>query len=128
MPYKDYQKQVAASKASYARLVARTTPQERTERKRHFPSRSYQSRRRAHLKERYGLTLEQWEAMFEAQGRKCAICSATTPGWKRAWHTDHDHKSGAVRGILCHLCNRTLANYGIARFQSFIAYLSVIRE
>jgi hypothetical protein len=57
---------------------------------------------------RYSLTLEQWETMFAAQGKACKICSATDPGSKGGWHTDHDHSTGKVRGILCQPCNHTV--------------------
>ena len=56
---------------------------------------------------RYGLTVEQYEAMFAAQGFKCATCPSTEPGPK-SWHVDHCHTSGRVRGILCHHCNMML--------------------
>ncbi len=54
----------------------------------------------------YGITRAQWDALFESQGRCCANseCRASSPG-KRPWHTDHDHKTKKVRGILCGRCN-----------------------
>jgi hypothetical protein len=119
---KEYVK--AHAKASYARIKARLTPEQLAERVRNFPCRSPAARRKEHIKGRYGLTIEQWQAMFDAQGRKCAICRRTDSGWKRGWHTDHDHETGRLRGILCHLCNRTLGNYGPSRFQAFIDYLT----
>lgn len=64
-----------------------------------------------HLK-RYGITSAEWDAMFEAQGRRCAACGSTEPNNKRGWHTDHDHNTGVVRGILCHHCNVTLGKLG----------------
>ncbi len=67
--------------------------------------------RAVHLR-RYGLTLAQWESLFDSQGRKCGACQSTEPKHKRGWHTDHDHVTGAVRGILCHRCNVTLGNLG----------------
>lgn len=62
-----------------------------------------------HLKRKFGITRAQWGAIFEAQGRKCAICGSTTPRSKWGWHTDHDHVSGKVRGILCWPCNHKLS-------------------
>ena len=63
-----------------------------------------------HLR-KYGITAAQWDAIFAAQGNQCGACRATEPGG-RGWHTDHDHNTGAVRGILCHRCNVTLGNLG----------------
>ena len=68
-------------------------------------------KRDAFLRSRYGLTEAKWEALFQAQGRKCAICATDNPKSKVGWHTDHDHKTGTVRGILCENCNRGLGMY-----------------
>ena len=58
----------------------------------------------------YDMSVEEWDKLFEGQGKICAICSADNAGWKQGtWHTDHDHKTGKVRGILCSPCNRMLA-------------------
>lgn len=57
------------------------------------------------LKERYGLTNEEFVAMVASQGNACAICTKPFGGGKKAPHTDHDHLTGLVRGILCAGCN-----------------------
>ena len=59
------------------------------------------------LLRRYGLTVAAWDAMLAGQNHSCAICKTVQSG-KRRWHTDHDHRSGIVRGILCDLCNKML--------------------
>lgn len=61
------------------------------------------------LKSEYGLSLGDWEALFESQGNACAACRATEPGGgRKLWHTDHCHATGSVRGILCASCNVAL--------------------
>ncbi|MBB1482492.1 hypothetical protein H5392_01295 [Tessaracoccus sp. MC1865] len=51
------------------------------------------------LRMKYGISLDEWEAMFEAQGRKCFFgCSEHG---NHNWSTDHDHETGKVRAILC---------------------------
>ena len=82
------------------------------------------SRREEGLKTKYILSLEQWDALFERQGRVCAICLSPSHGNKH-WATDHDHKTGNVRGILCHKCNITLGFYekaqgSITAIQSYL--------
>lgn len=79
------------------------------------------------IKKRYGITYEQWQEMFEEQGRKCKLCNSDDPKSERGWHTDHISKSGCivVRGILCQPCNLALGFYerDRARHAEFEAYL-----
>ena len=74
---------------------------------------------------KYGLTAEAWDALFEAQGRSCAVCQSTDPRAKRGWHVDHCHETGAVRGILCAGCNTGLGHFrdDIDALSKAIAYL-----
>lgn len=48
----------------------------------------------------------EYEAMLAAQDGHCALCPATPK--TRRLHVDHDHKTGAVRGLLCYRCNNAL--------------------
>lgn len=58
-----------------------------------------------------GLTPEAYQSLLEAQGRKCAICETEEPtAGKRSFSADHNHKTGAVRGLLCTRCNTMLGN------------------
>jgi hypothetical protein len=68
------------------------------------PEKYKRSYRNATLKKKYGITLEEYEAMLEAQGYRCLICNdKLMPGFKT--HVDHNHVTGRVRGLLCHPCN-----------------------
>ena len=62
------------------------------------------------LNKLYGITIEQYEAMVEAQAGVCALCSKPPTGRANGGrlHVDHDHKTGIVRRLLCHHCNRGL--------------------
>lgn len=64
---------------------------------------------RSHYKKTYGLTLERVEAM-RLDG--CQICGATNGGGRHGQlHIDHDHKTGRIRGMLCHGCNTGLGAF-----------------
>ncbi len=79
-----------------------------------------QGRARA-LMVKYGVTLEQYEGMAHSQGYRCAVCGsdkATARHSPYSWRVDHDHKTGAVRALLCHNCNIAI---GLLRDSSSIA-------
>ena len=52
----------------------------------------------------FGMTPEQYEERLEAQGGVCAICKGP-PVSDKVYCVDHDHQTGAVRGLLCRKCN-----------------------
>ncbi|UYL87156.1 endonuclease VII [Microbacterium phage OscarSo] len=54
----------------------------------------------------YGITGDDYAALLKRQGGKCAICRARPKSKRLA--VDHDHKTGAVRGLLCSRCNHDL--------------------
>lgn len=72
--------------------------------------------RRVSLKKNYGLTLEQYDAMSEAQEHVCAVCGQPETMKKHGrllpLAVDHDHSTGKIRGLLCHICNRGLGLLG----------------
>lgn len=62
--------------------------------------------RELRLKYKFGLTLDQYNEMLAAQGGVCAMCGGLDP--IRNLAVDHDHKTGAIRGLLCGTCNTAL--------------------
>lgn len=82
--------------------------------------------RRKGLARRYGMTIEQYDAMSEAQGGVCAICKREPEGTSR-WgrlHVDHDHDTGEIRGLLCAPCNTALGKFKTTEvLMAAIAYL-----
>lgn len=54
----------------------------------------------------YGITIEQYDELLALQGGRCAICRQRAVSKRLA--VDHDHASGAVRGLLCSRCNHDL--------------------
>ena len=77
--------------------------------------------RRRRLKHFYGITVEEADAMIARFDGKCWCCKESP-----ATDIDHDHETGAVRGVLCGKCNRMLgqANDDPERLRAGVRYLS----
>lgn len=55
----------------------------------------------------FNLTIPEWDAISVYQSDSCAICGRKSlPG--KHLSTDHCHKTGLIRGLLCNICNRLL--------------------
>lgn len=60
----------------------------------------------------YGISLEQYDQMYDSQDGECAICETNKPGGiSNRFHLDHDHTTGEIRGLLCHKCNNGLGYF-----------------
>lgn len=65
----------------------------------------------------YNLTPDQYAELLVGQDGVCAICLQSETyidartGEPRRLAVDHDHASGAVRGLLCGRCNRALGQF-----------------
>lgn len=71
--------------------------------------------RKHNYKRKFGITVEEYEQMRDAQSSRCAICGTDEPNGRVSKHTaeywlhvDHDHETGKVRALLCSHCNTTL--------------------
>lgn len=60
------------------------------------------------LKQRYGITIEDYEELLKHQGHVCKLCGRSAGQEGRALAVDHCHETGRVRGLLCTGCNTTL--------------------
>ena len=56
----------------------------------------------------YGLTNKDYEEMLEKQGYCCLGCGLHQNQLEKKLNVDHNHATGAVRGLLCGNCNRAL--------------------
>lgn len=83
---------------------------------------------------KYGLTLDDWQALLADQGGVCAICEKLPPSGRLC--IDHHHvrgwkdmkperRRGYIRGILCWTCNHYYVGRGITvrKSQNVVAYL-----
>lgn len=71
--------------------------------------------RRKNLWNNFRITPEEWQKIDEYQNGVCFICQKRQKSGKRL-ATDHCHKTGLVRGLLCSQCNRLLGRIESAGF------------
>lgn len=64
---------------------------------------AYRTRRNKALRDRYGITIEDYEILLMKQNGVCAICGSK--GNKKPLYVDHNHTTKKVRGLLCPRCN-----------------------
>ena len=70
---------------------------------------------------KYGMTPQDYEEMRKEQDDKCTICKKS-PDYRLV--VDHDHRTGKVRGLLCHGCNSLVSFLDIpGRVPAAIEYL-----
>jgi hypothetical protein len=101
-------------------------------RKEHYKERSEYNRKwvkanpdknKSHkLKNRYGISLQDYNEMLLDQNNSCKICKTSN----EKLSVDHDHKTEIVRGLLCPSCNLLLGNVkdNVEILKSAIDYLS----
>jgi len=63
--------------------------------------------RRRYRMKKYGLTVEQYDAMHRVWDGRCWICERPEPRDQRLT-VDRDTTTGLVRGLLCTDCHRAL--------------------
>lgn len=83
------------------------------------------------LKRNYGVTIEQYAAMYDAQKGKCAICGTHGASYDRkdgrtkTLVLDHCHTRKKTRALLCPDCNKGLGIFkdSVSRLHLAITYL-----
>ncbi len=82
--------------------------------------------RASEFKNKYRITLEQYDVLLKEQNNLCAICKKHSDDCpKQILYVDHCHKSKAVRGLLCMNCNTAIGHLkdDILILESAIQYL-----
>ena len=89
------------------------------------PERSAELGRERSWRYNYNLEREDYKSLLAFQGGGCSICR-TPPPDGRYLAVDHDHATGAIRGLLCTNCNTALGVMGDdpERLRHAIAYLA----
>lgn len=57
------------------------------------------------LKSQYGITIDDYNRMFEEQEGCCYICGVHQNNLDNSLNVDHNHATGRVRKLLCRKCN-----------------------
>lgn len=96
MPFKDKE---------YRKVYARSAA--RLYRERH-PEKIVANNRKNLLRRNFGLTLDQYNEMFQAQKGLCLGCYRHQSSMTRTLAVDHSHSTGKIRGLLCAACNPAL--------------------
>lgn len=110
------------------------TPEQQKEKRRKYTAnwlaKNPNANRNKHYKKRYGITVEDYEAMAKAQNYLCAICERPETKTRKDGTTmilsvDHDHLTGKVRDLLCTKCNILLGHFetGNVTFSQLVYYL-----
>jgi hypothetical protein len=115
--------QVNTAKRAWARQRSEQDPEWRRERTRKrmadekkmrvlHPEKWKRRVRQTNLRNNYQMSLDEYDAMFEAQKGLCAICckpeTSKLRGVVKRLAVDHDHSTGKVRDLLCNACNRAI--------------------
>ena len=86
-----------------------------TQRARYTDEEWYAHIRRRNLRINYGLTPDDWLALYRTQNGVCAICkkpeTLVRRGKVEALAVDHCHTTDRVRALLCHQCNNGLGRF-----------------
>lgn len=65
--------------------------------------------RASHLRNKYNLTIEEFDELRIAQNHRCFICGThETETHREVLCVDHDHDTGSIRKLLCSKCNQGL--------------------
>jgi hypothetical protein len=131
MPYADPAIRRAKARAYVAAYRERHPDRVKAARRKHYmanPERFAHRGRRRKLRT-YGLTIEQYDALWIEQLGLCAICrqpeTTQRKGFVMELAVDHCHTTGKVRGLLCSTCNLALGQFAddASRLRAAAMYL-----
>ena len=90
-------------------------------------NKNFNRRKNVILKNVYGITLDDYNRMFNEQNGKCAICQRHQNELTKSLCVDHDHKTKQIRALLCITCNTDLASVE-NRLEEMTNYLNKYRK
>ena len=119
MPIRDPEKLKEYNRAYYQKNKVKILSQDKEDYKH-----NHKNVRTKYYLRQYGITVEEYEHMYEMQKGVCKICSKPEP-IKTRLCVDHNHTTGKVRGLLCTHCNTALGHMfdNVSLLQNAIGYL-----
>lgn len=77
------------------------------------------------LRNDFGLSVAEYDALWDACRGRCEICQRTSEELPRRLCVDHCHETGEVRGLLCNGCNLAIGKLGddLEALKRAVAYL-----
>ncbi len=94
-----------AAKAAYDKVYSEKNKEIKKERNKQHYQKNPEYRKNVKLKNKFGITLNDYNDMFAAQSGCCKICGKHQQEFKKALCVDHCHTTGKVRALLCNNCN-----------------------
>ena len=138
MPYKDKEKRRAVKRESdrrhrekrrsYSRKYYEENKESEAIKSKAWRDKNKEYRQNKRLEYLYGINIEQYNDLFDAQNGRCAICGIHQSELDKKLYVDHDHNTGVVRGLLCQKCNSALGMFcdSLDLLQSAFEYLEGI--
>lgn len=129
MAYKNKENTVAYNKAYYLKNKEKIDKQTKAYSVEHKETKAKYAREHR-LQSKYGLTLEDYNVMWNEQEGRCKICKKHEQELGKVLLVDHCHTTTKIRGLLCHHCNVGLGHFcdNIELMQTAINYLKEIKE
>lgn len=84
--------------------------------------------RNQRFKRQFGITIEQYNKLFQNQDGRCAICGRHQTELKRRLAIDHNHKTGKIRALLCTRCNLLVGRVETDLINLVLAYVKIHNE
>ena len=69
-------------------------------------------RRSITYSQKYGINLKKYNYILNKQQHRCACCGVHEKELTKRLAVDHDHNTGAIRGLLCSNCNTGIGMLG----------------
>lgn len=90
----------------------------------------YTKTKDTYLNWKYGISMDVYSEILEAQKYRCAICGCDSRLQQKALAVDHDHETGKVRGLLCTSCNTAIGSFkdSVELLYKAIEYLRSVEQ